>query len=600
MNSTKPLKRTDIPEEYTWKLSDLCASDELFEKQRAEVQAALPALSAYQGRLNEGADIVLSFLEKLEETEQLFETLYVYANMHLHEDMNVTKYQGYSAQMQMLASQLSASCAFFQPELLALPEEQLKSYTADETLSHYRLLLERILRMKPHTLSASEEAILAKSGEMASAADDIFSMLNDADLKFGEITDSEGKPQELTVERFVSFMESPDRRVRMDTFKRFYEVYGQFRNTIGASYGASVKKARFYSEVRGYNSTLEQCLMQNEIPVEVYDKLISAVRENLPAMHRYIALRKKAMNIEEHHFYDNYVSLVPDYRKKFTFDEAKELARKGLAPMGEDYLRRLEEGFSDRWIDVYENIGKCSGAYSWGAYGTHPYVLLNYQGELNDVFTLVHEMGHALHSMYSHESQSYTYAGYKIFVAEVASTCNEALLIRYMLSQCTDKQERAYLINYFIDQFKGTLYRQTMFAEFEKAAHELYAKGEPLTPEGLCDIYRQLNADYFGDDMVIDEEIALEWMRIPHFYSEFYVYQYATGFSAAIALSNRILKEGAPAVEDYIKFLRGGSSATPIELLKIAGVDMTSPEPVADALKLFSELVDELEELLLN
>ncbi|MBQ8724548.1 MAG: oligoendopeptidase F, partial [Oscillospiraceae bacterium] len=356
----------------------------------------------------------------------------------------------------------------------------------------------------------------------------------------------------------------------------------------------------FYSEVRKYDSTLEQCLEQNEIPVSVYDQLIDTVRSNLPAMHRYISLRKKVLGVDEHHLYDNSVPLVPEYKKKFTFEEAKELARKALAPMGEDYLRRLEEGFTDRWIDVYENIGKCSGAYSWGAYGTHPYVLLNYQGELNDVFTLVHEMGHALHSMYSFETQPYTYAGYKIFVAEVASTCNEALLIRYMLSQCTDKQERAYLINYFIDQFKGTVHRQTMFAEFEKTAHELYAQGEALTPERLSDIYRQLIADYFGEDMVIDDEIALEWMRIPHFYSEFYVYQYATGFAAAIALSNRILNEGAPAVEDYINFLKGGCSDTPIELLKIAGVDMTSPQPVKDALRLFDELVDELEELLLK
>ncbi len=600
MNRKKPIKRSETIEQYTWKLSDLCASNEMFEQQRAEVQAALPELAAYQNTLSNGVSTVLSFLKKLETTEQLFETLYAYANMHLHEDMNVTKYQGYSAQMQSLATELSTACSFFQPELLSLPEEQLRSYVKDESLVHYRLLLERILRMKPHTLSASEEAIIAKSGVMASAADDIFSMLNDADLKFGEITDSDGNSQELTIERYVSFMESPDRRVRMDTFKRFYEVYGQFKNTIGASYAASVKAARFYSDVRKYGSTFEQSLTQNEIPVEVYDKLISAVRENLPAMHRYISLRKKVMNIDEHHFYDNYVSLVPDYRKKFSFEEAKDLARKGLAPMGEDYLRRLEEGFSNRWIDVYENIGKCSGAYSWSAYGTHPYVLLNYQGELNDIFTLVHEMGHALHSMYSHESQSYTYAGYKIFVAEVASTCNEALLMRYMLANSTDKQERAYLINHFIDQFKGTLYRQTMFAEFEKSAHELYAKGEAITPDRLCEIYKKLNEDYFGENMVIDDEIALEWMRIPHFYNEFYVYQYATGFSAAIALSNRILNEGEPAVEDYIKFLRSGCSDTPIELLKIAGVDMTSPEPVNDALKLFSELIDELEALLLD
>lgn len=598
MNNTKPMTRSEVKEEYTWNLRDLCDSDELFEKQFEDVQGSLPAIASYKGRLSDGAETILSFLTELEKTEQLFETLYVYANMHLHEDMNVTKYQGYTARMQTLASKLGESASFFEAELLSLPDEKLNEIVNAEVLSHYKLLLERIIKRKEHTLSACEEAIIAKSCEMASAADDIFSMLNDADLKFGEITDSDGEKKELTIERYVGFMESSDRKVRIEAFKRFYEVYGQFKNTIGASYAANIKKAFFYSNVRKYASSLEMSLSVNEVPLSVYDNLIAAVRKNLHLMHKYISVRKKVLGVSEHHFYDNYVSLVPDYRKKFTFEEAKELARKGLAPMGEDYLKRLEEGFSNRWIDVYENIGKCSGAYSWGAYGTHPYVLLNYQGNLDDVFTLVHEMGHALHSMYSHETQSYTYAGYKIFVAEVASTCNEALLMRYLLSVSSDKQERAYLINHFIDQFKGTLYRQTMFAEFEKAAHSLYAEGKPITPECLCDIYRKLNEDYFGDDMTIDDEIALEWLRIPHFYNEFYVYQYATGFSAAIALSNRILKEGETAVQDYIRFLRGGCSADPIELLKIAGVDMTSSKPVEDALKLFGELFDELEQLI--
>lgn len=598
MNNTKPMTRSEVQEKYTWNLRDLCDSDELFEEQFKEIQSSLPAIAAYKGKLSDGAETILSFLTELEKTEQLFETLYVYANMHLHEDMNVTKYQGYTARMQTLASKLGESASFFEAELLSLPDEKLNEIVNAEVLSHYKLLLERIIKRKEHTLSACEEVIIAKSCEMASAADDIFSMLNDADLKFGEITDSDGEKKELTIERYVGFMESPDRKVRIEAFKRFYEVYGQFKNTIGASYAANIKKAFFYSNVRKYASSLEMSLSVNEVPLSVYDNLIAAVRKNLHLMHKYISVRKKVLGVSEHHFYDNYVSLVPDYRKKFTFEEAKELARKGLAPMGEDYLKRLEEGFSNRWIDVYENIGKCSGAYSWGAYGTHPYVLLNYQGNLDDVFTLVHEMGHALHSMYSHETQSYTYAGYKIFVAEVASTCNEALLMRYLLSVSSDKQERAYLINHFIDQFKGTLYRQTMFAEFEKAAHSLYAKGKPLTPECLCDIYRKLNEDYFGEDMTIDDEIALEWLRIPHFYNEFYVYQYATGFSAAIALSNRILKEGETAVQDYIRFLRGGCSADPIELLKIAGVDMTSSKPVEDALKLFGELVDELEQLI--
>ncbi len=599
MNQNQPLSRSQVLPENTWNLSDLCPSDTLFEQRRIEVQNLLPKLQSYSGRLSEGAEVVLEYIRLTEEVEQQFDKLYVYANMHLHEDMNVTQYQGYVSQMQTLAAQLSAAESFFDAELLSLPEEQLCAYVNDSRLVPYRLLLERLMRRKEHTLSAAEEAILAKSSEMSAAADDIFSMLNDADLDFGEIIGEDGTPTKLTIERYIGFLESKNRDVRRNAFQKLYATYAQFKNTIGTAYAANVKKARFYSEVRRYDSTLAQCLSANEIPLSVYDQLIETVNHNLPKMHEYVTLRKKILGLEEHHLYDIHAPLVPDYQRTFTFEEAKGLARKALSVMGEDYLARLEEGFSNRWIDVYENVGKCSGAYSWGAYGVHPYVLLNFQGKLNDVFTLVHEMGHALHSMYSNESQPYTYANYRIFVAEVASTCNEALLMRYMLEQSKDKAERAYLINHFLDQFKGTLYRQTMFAEFEKTAHAMYAQGEALTPERLCKIYRELNAKYFGPDMVIDDEIALEWMRIPHFYSEFYVYQYATGFSAAIALSSRILKEGAPAVADYVRFLRGGCSNTPTELLKIAGVDMTSPQPIQDALDLFGELTRELEEILL-
>jgi oligoendopeptidase F len=476
----------------------------------------------------------------------------------------------------------------------------LQSLLQEEALASRRLLLERILRRKAHTRSAAEEEILAKSLEMSTAADDIFSMLNDADLKFGTITDTDGTEKELTTERYTSFLRSPDRNVRKAAFQQLYQGYGQFQNTIGTAYAASIKTARFYSQVRGYASTLEQSLAQNEIPVTVYDQLVDTVHAHLPAMHRYVSLRRRVLGLDDLHLYDVYVPLVKDQQRTFTLEEAKDLARKALAPMGEDYLRRLEEGFSHRWIDVYENVGKCSGAYSWGAYGTHPYVLLNFQGQLDDVFTLVHEMGHALHTMYSNETQPYHYAGYRIFVAEVASTCNEALLMRYLLAHSQSKQEKAYLIDHFLDQFRGTLFRQTMFAEFEREAHRLYGQGEALTTQRLCQIYRQLNAQYFGADMVIDEEIALEWMRIPHFYNSFYVYQYATGFSAAIAISNRILKEGTPAVADAIRFLRGGCSADPITLLKIAGVDMNTPAPVDDALQLFEELTDTLQQLLLS
>ena len=513
--------------------------------------------------------------------------------------MGNSTYQGYAAQAQAAATRLSAAEAFFEPELLAMEESRLQGFLKeDPKLEKYRLLIDRIWRRKEHTLSAAGEEILAKTYEMATAPDDIFSMFNDADAKFGTIRDENGKEVELTHGRFGGFMESSDRRVRKEAFEALYQTYDQFKNTLAATYSANVKKAKFYADVRKYPSALAAALAPGNIPTEVYDNLIETVHRFLPAMYRYVALRKRALGVEELHMYDVYVPLVADQTKKIPFAEAKEIVKRGLAPMGEEYVSHLEEGFDHRWIDVYENRGKRSGAYSWGAYGTHPYVLLNYQGKLDDVFTLVHEMGHALHSWYSNANQPYVYSGYLIFVAEVASTCNESLLMQYLLKESKDKKEKAYLLNHFIDQFKGTLFRQTMFAEFEKITHEMYAKGESLTAERLCAVYMDLNRKYFGEEMVSDPQIALEWARIPHFYTEFYVYQYATGFSCAIALSKRILEMGEAGVADYMKFLKGGCSKDPIELLKMAGVDISTPKPVEDALQLFEELVSELEELL--
>jgi len=592
-------KRSEVDKRFTWAIEDLYATDELWQEEYNRIKEMLPRISEYQGKLSESAETLLGYLKLSDELYQLMERVYVYANQKNHEDTANPVYQDLSSKAGTLYVQVSSATAFATPEILSIPEEKLKQYIQEcEGLRLYEFYLQDIIRIKPHVLSAEMESLLASAGEVTEAADNIYSMFNNADIKFPEIIDENGESVRITHGRFVKLLESRDRRVRKDAFMDLYNTYNSFRNTLAATYSANVKQEVFYTKARKYNSTLERALDANNIPVEVYTNLIEAVHKNMDLMYRYVKLRKKLLGLDEMHMYDLYTPLVPDIKMDIPYEEAKKIVEEGLQPLGEEYLAILREGFSNRWIDVYENENKRSGAYSWGAYGTHPYVLLNYNETLSNVFTLAHEMGHAIHSYYSDKIQPYRYAGYKIFVAEVASTCNEALLINYLLKNTQDKKQKAYLVNHFLEKFKGTLYRQTMFAEFEMLTHRMVEKGESLTADALCKLYHDLNVLYFGDGIVVDPEIDMEWARIPHFYKYFYVYQYATGFSAAIAISRRILEEGKPAVDDYIKFLSSGCSDYPIELLKIAGVDMSTTEPVNNALQFFSELLDQMEELM--
>ncbi|MCJ7966870.1 oligoendopeptidase F [Lachnospiraceae bacterium NSJ-171] len=592
------MKRIEQKVEDTWCLEDMFESDDFWEEEFGRLQRMIFQYEDFEGTLGESADSLLEYLKFNDETNLLMERLYVYANMRYHQDMANSMYQEFAARAQKLMVEISGASAFAEPEILEITTEKINIFfNENPELETYKRYISEILRGKNHTLDKKTETILAKSRQMANAAENIFSMYNGADIKFPSITTEEGEEIEITHGNFVPLLESTDREVRKAAFEGVYETYGKMRNTLAATFAANLDQANFYAQVRNFSSAREMYLYGSNIPESVYDNLIETVHKNMDKMHKYVSLRKKILDVSELHMYDLYTPIAKAPDTKYSFEAAKDIVLEGLAPMGEEYIKVLEEGFDNRWIDVYENEGKRSGAYSWGAYGIHPYVLMNYHGTLDHVFTLAHEMGHAIHSYYSDANQPYVNAGYKIFVAEVASTCNESLLIQHLLKITEDEEEKAYLINHFLEQFKGTLYRQTMFAEFEKIAHSMVQNGEGVTADRLCEIYYNLNKKYFGDDIVIDKEIELEWARIPHFYNPFYVYQYATGLSAAIALSKRILEEGKPAVEDYMKFLTGGSSQDPIELLKIAGVDMTSAKPIETALELFGNLLDELQKM---
>lgn len=590
--------RSEADPKYTWALEDVYANNDLW-KADLEKARALPAqLAAYKGHLGDSAQKLLEFLQLGDGISVLFDSLYGYAQRRSDEDTANSLYQGMTSQAMSAMVAVDAASSFETPELLAIPDDKLEQFYKDEpALETYRLALTRIRNKRAHILSDAEEKLLAAAGEMSQAPDSVYSVFADADLKFPAATDKDGNSHPITHGTYIPLMHSADRVLRKSAFESLYSVYGQFRNTAAALLSAQVKQLKFYADARKYDSTLQASLDGNYVPTEVYTNLISAVHENMAPMYRYVDLRRKLLGVDELHMYDLYTPIVSDVDVDIPYEEAKQTVYDALACMGDDYRAILKEGFDNRWIDVYENVGKCSGAYSAGL-RKHPYVLLNYSGTLDSMFTLAHEMGHAIHSYLSNKHQPVAYSNYSIFVAEVASTCNEALLMQHLLKTTKDKKRRAYLINYFLEQFRTTLYRQTMFAEFELEINRRNERGESLTAESLNALYHELNHQYFGDDIVIDKEIDLEWARIPHFYYDYYVYQYATGYSAAIALSRRILKEGAPAVKDYIHFLSGGCSTDPISLLRGAGVDMASTTPIHEALQLFDELITEIEQLM--
>ncbi len=595
--TTKIRKRSEIPVEDTWAVEDLYQNDEAWEQELATLLEDQKILASFAGKLSDSGETLFAYLENMERVNAKAELLANYCMRKADVDTRDATYQAMVGKFMSVIVALGAAISFETPEIVSISDETLDGfYAACPKLERYRRYLTDERRHKDHILTPQEEKLLASAGEMAQTPDSVYGMFADADLTFPDALDAEGKPHPISQGTFVACEESSDRVLRKNAYESMYHSFAKFKNTAAGLLNAQNKQLKFFAEARKYESAFEASLARTNVPTSVYLNLIEAVHKNFDKMHRYVRLRKKILGVDKLHFYDVYTPLVQDVDKKIPFAEAKQTVYDSLAPLGEEYRKILKEGFENRWIDVYENEGKRSGAYSAGA-AVHPFVLLNYTGTLDSQFTLAHEMGHALHSYLSNKHQNPVDADYVIFVAEVASTCNEALLMEYLLNKTTEKKERAYLINHFLDQFKGTLYRQTMFAEFELNIGKMVQEGKTLTADVLCQEYRRLNEMYYGPDMEVDDEIAMEWARIPHFYYNYYVFQYATGYSAAIALSRRILSEGESAVKDYLNFLSGGCSKSPVELLKGAGVDMSSPEPVEQALELFGTLLDEMEAL---
>ncbi|HHV58716.1 MAG TPA: oligoendopeptidase F [Clostridiaceae bacterium] len=594
-------KREEIDAKYKWKLEDIYADNSLWEEDFNKVKQMAKEVETFKGKLAQSAETLLNCLKFCDELKLKTERIFVYARMRRDEDNANPVYQALANRAQALYVEVATAISFITPELTSIPEETLyKFLNENNDLKVYETYIKDIIRQKEHTLSDKEESLLASASEMAASSRDIFTMFNNADIKFPFIKDEKGQDVEVTKGKYIKLLESRDRRVRKDAFDALYSSYKSYKNTLATLLAANLKGNKFYATARKYGSCLEASLDDDNISADVYTNLVKTINDNLHLLHRYVELRKKALKLDDLHMYDLYVPIVEQPEKEISYEQALDMVTEGLSPMGDEYINYLKEAFKSGWIDVYENEGKTSGAYSWGAYGTHPYVLLNYQGIVNDVFTIAHEMGHAMHSFFTDMTQPYIYSEYKIFVAEVASTVNESLLMAHLMKKSTDKKEKAYLLNHYLEEFRGTVFRQVMFAEFEMIIHEKMEKGEALTVDSLCKIYYELNKKYFGTGITVDEDISFEWARIPHFYRSFYVYKYATGFSAATSLSRQILNEGEPAVERYKSFLRSGCSDYPLELLKKAGVDLTTPKPIEDALQVFAETLDELEKIILS
>ena len=589
------IDRKDIESKFKWKIDLMYSTKEAIEKDIEKVKSYINEIKQYKGKLAESKEKLYEALNISEKSSQLLQNLYVYTHMKQHEDTRINENQAMARKIDMLSTELSTATSYIVPEIISIDDNILKQYLEDKKLSFYKKYVDEILREKPHTLTEQEEEILAAVSDLTSIPENSYDMLSDADMKFPEIEDDEGKKIQITHSNFSVFLKSKSQRVRKDAFEAMYSTFDQFKNTFASMLYGGIKSEIFYSKTRKYESALYASLFQDDISVDVYDNLIKAVDENLHTLNRYVDIKKKFLGLNEIHMYDLYVPLTENFDMKIPYEEAQEIILKALEPLGEEYLGLIKKAFAENWIDVYENEGKQGGAYSWGSYDSHPYILMNYKDDLNSLFTLIHELGHSMHSYYSKKTQPYLYSGYKIFVAEVASTLNELLLINYLLEKANSKEERVYLLNYYLEQFRTTVYRQTMFAEFEKLAHASVENGNPLTAKEFIDIYYNLNKKYYGESAIVDEQIGLEWARIPHFYSNFYVYKYATGFSAASALSQKILTEGNEAVNKYIEFLKSGGSDYPLNQLRAAGVDMEKKESVDKALEVFKELVDKLE-----
>ena len=589
------IDRNTIEDKYKWKIDKMYSTKESIEKDIEKLKEYISNLKEYKGKLAISKENLFKCINTSEKASRILQNLYVFTHMKQHEDTRINENQAMATKTEMLSTELSMATSYIVPEIIAIDDKKLEEYLKCEELSFYDKYIKDILREKPHTLSEREEEILAATADLSSTPENIYDMFSFADLEFPEIEDEDGNKVKLTHSNYSLFIKSKNNKVRKDAFEAMYSVYDKYKNTFASMLSGGIKSEIFYAKMRKYECALQASLFQDDISVDVYNNLILAVDENLDALNKYADIKKKFLGLEDIHMYDLYVPLTDKFDMKIPYEKAKEIILNALKPLGEEYLSIIQKAFNEGWIDVYENNGKQGGAYSWGSYDSHPYILMSYKDDLNSLFTLIHELGHSLHSYYSKKTQPYIYSGYKIFVAEVASTLNELLLINYLLENSNSKEERVYLLNYYLEQFRTTVYRQTMFAEFEKITHESVENGNPLTAQDFNDIYLKLNQKYYGKSCIVDEDIALEWARIPHFYSNFYVYKYATGFSAASALSQQILNEGQVAVDRYIEFLKSGGSEYPLKQLKSAGVDMEKKESVDKALEVFRDLVEKLE-----